>query len=227
VINAEPEPALSSMLKNRFAGGRRCRVNRQPAARATGRAAERQQPACGTHLTVLHRIEGGDADIAVYSQYGELIVSSNESSTKTDEVIFTAYDDSYQIEIFGYLDSEYELYIEALPDYSTGLYTDTDRIEFNINRDAFTGDAYTILASDSFEVSHEYDILTIDPWLHPAWLDVSPTGTIYNSFATVAVNLWETMSIPATAYTTVMVQTEVYYGKVNVFKEVEIFYRVN
>ncbi|HEY5602548.1 MAG TPA: hypothetical protein VIM41_05520 [Gammaproteobacteria bacterium] len=181
-----------------------------------------------------YRIElitySGDADVAVYNQYGELVVFSDEYSTTTDEVIFTAGNGIYQIEIYGHLDSDYELYIEQLPYYDTGLYTGTDRIEFNIDSSAFTGDIYSILASKFFQVSHDYDSLTIYPTPDPIWLDVTPTGTIYadagNSSTTVSVNILETASPYSTNYASVIVQAGDYYGKVNVFKEVEIIYRV-
>lgn len=181
-----------------------------------------------------YRIElitySGDADVAVYNEYGELVVFSDEYSTRTDEVIFTAGNDNYEIEIYGNLGSDYELYIEQLPYYDTGLNTDTDGIEYIIDSAAFTGDIYSILATKSFQVSHEYDSLTIAPSPDPVWLDVTPTGTIYNSTGndstTVSVNILETASPSARNYASIIVQAEDYYGKVNVFKEVEIIYRV-
>ena len=64
----------------------------------------------------------------------------------------------------------------------------------------------------------------------PVWLDVTPTGIIYaspgNDSATVSVNILETAAPSATNYAAVIVQAEDYYGKVNVFKEVDINYRV-
>lgn len=181
-----------------------------------------------------YRIElitySGDADVAVYNEYGELVVFSDEYSTDIDEVIFTASNSNYQIEIYGNLGSEYDLYIEQLPYYDTGLYTDTDSIEFIIDNNDFTGDNYSILATSSFEASHEYDSLTITPSPDPIWLDVSPTGTIYvspgNDSVIVSVNILETAFPSSTNYASVFVQSEDYYGKVSVFKEVEIIYRV-
>ena len=172
----------------------------------------------------------GDADVAVYNEHGELVVFSDEYSTRTDEVIFTAGNVNYQVEIYGNIDSEYDFYIEKLPYYDTGLNTDTDGIEFNIDINAFTGDNYSILASKSFQVSHEYDLLTITPSPDPVWLDVTPTGIIYaspgNDSATVSVNILETASPSTADYASVIVRAEDYSGKVNIFKEVEIIYRV-
>jgi hypothetical protein len=181
-----------------------------------------------------YRIElltySGDADVAIYNEYGELVVFSDEYSTITDQVIFTAGNGIYRIEIYGSLGSDYDLYIEQLPYYDTGLDTDADGIEYNIDRSAFHGDIYSVLATDSFQVSHDYDSLTIYPSPDPIWLDVTPTGTIYNSTgngsATVTVNILETASPAAVNYASVIVQAQDYYGKVNVFKEVEIIYRV-
>ena len=172
----------------------------------------------------------GDADVAVYNEYGELVVFSDEYSTRIDEVIFTAGTGRYEIEIYGNLGSEYELYIEQLPYYGTGIYTDMDGIEFNLDSNTFTGDSYSILATKSFQVSHDFYSLSIYPSPDPIWLDVTPTGTIYdysdNDSMTVSVNILETHS-PATINNAwVIVQAEDYDGKVNVFKEVEIIYRV-
>ncbi|WP_455209554.1 hypothetical protein [Kaarinaea lacus] len=186
------------------------------------------------HPYETYRIElitySGDADVAVYNEYGELVVFSDEYSTRTDEVIFTAGNDNYQVEIYGHLGSDYDLYIEQLPYYDTGLNTDADGIEFNIDSNAFTGDIYSILATESFQVSHEYDLLTIYPSPDLIWLDVTPTGTISNSTGygstTVSVNILETASPSSTNYASVIVQAEDYYGKVSVFKEVQIIYRV-
>ena len=185
------------------------------------------------HPFETYRIElitySGDADVAVYNEYGELVVFSDEYSTRTDEVIFTAGNDNYQIEIYGHLSSDYDLYIEQLPYYDTGLNTDADGIEFNIDSNVFSGDIYSILATQPFQVSHEYDSLTIYPSSDLIWLDVTPTGTIYSSTGydstTVSVNILETASPSSTNYALVIVQAEDYYGKVNVFKEVEIIYR--
>ncbi|MGD8570012.1 MAG: hypothetical protein PVJ39_18135, partial [Gammaproteobacteria bacterium] len=149
-----------------------------------------------------YRIElttySGDADIAVYNEIGELVVFSDEYSTRTDEVIFTAGNSTYQVEIYGNLGSDYDLYIEQLPYYDTGLTTDTDGIEFNIDSNVFTGDIYSILATRSFQVNNAYELLTITPSPDPIWLDVTPTGTIYSSpdsnSTTVAVNILETDS---------------------------------
>jgi len=172
----------------------------------------------------------GDADVAVYNEYGELVVFSEEYSTRTDEVIFTAYNSNYEIEIYGNLGSEYDLYIERLRYYDTGLNTEVDGIEFNIDGNAFTGDIYSILASKSFQVTHIYDSLTITPSPDPIWLDVTPTGTVYaapdNDSTTVSVNILETASPSATNYAAVIIQAQDYDGKVSVFKEVDIIYRV-
>ena len=180
-----------------------------------------------------YRIElntySGDADVAVYNEYGELVVFSDEYSTRTDEVIFTAAGHNYQIEIYGSLDSDYDLYIEKLPYYDTGLYTDADVIKFNIDSNAFTGDYYFTLATKSFKVSHEYDSLSITPSPDLIWLDVNPTGTIYNSSdknTSVFVNILETASPSDTNFTSLIVRAEDYHGKVNVFKEVDIIYHI-
>ena len=172
----------------------------------------------------------GDADLAVYNEYDELVVFSDEYSTNIDEVIFTAGSGNYKIEIYGNVSSDYDLYIERLPYYDTGLYTDTDGIELNIDSSAFTGDIYSILATTSFQVSYDYDSLTITPSPDPLWLDVTPTGTLYytpgNDSATVTVNILETISPSTINSASVFVRTEDTYGKVNVFKEVEIIYRL-
>ena len=181
-----------------------------------------------------YRIElitySGDADVAVYNEYDELVVFSDEYSTRVDEVIFTAGNCNYQIEIYGNLGSEYDFYIEQLPYYDTGINTDLDGVAFNIDSNAFTGDDYSILATKSFQVSHEYDSLTITPSPNPIWLDVTPTGTVYVNpgydSMTVSVNILETASPFTTNYASVVVQAEDYDGKVNVFKEVDIFYRI-
>jgi hypothetical protein len=181
-----------------------------------------------------YRIElitfSGDADLAVYNEHGELVVFSDEYATLTDEVIFTAAGHNYQIEIYGYLRSDYDLYIERLPYYDSGLYTDTDGIAFNIESNAFTGDIYSVLATASFEVIHDYDALTITPSPDPIWLDVTPTGTVYNApdadSTPVFVNILETASGYATNFTSIIIRAEDYYGKVSVFKEVDIIYRV-
>ena len=172
----------------------------------------------------------GDADIAVYNEYGELIVFSDEYSTRTDQVIFTAGNSNYQIEIYGNLGSDYDLYVERLPYYDTGLNTGTDRIEFNIDANAFTGDLYSFLASKSIQVSHDYDSLTITPAPDPIWLDVTPTGTVYatpgNDSTLIAVNILETASPSPTNYASIFIRAEDYDGKVSVFREVEVVYRI-
>lgn len=181
-----------------------------------------------------YRIElitySGDADVAVYNEYGELVVFSDEYSTRTDEVIFTADNGNFDIEIYGNFDSEYDLYIEQLPYYDIGLNTDVDGIEFNIDSNAFTGDNYSILATKSFQVNHEYDSLTITPSPDQIWLDVTPTGTVYfdpgNSNMVVSVNILETTSPSTNNYASVILQAKDYEGKVDVFKEVDIIYRV-
>jgi hypothetical protein len=179
-----------------------------------------------------YRIElvtySGDADVAVFNEYGEMVVFSDEYSTRTDEVIFTAGNVNYQIEIYGNYGSDYDLYIEQLPYYDTGLSTDTDGIEFVIDSNAFTGDIYSPLATRSFEVNHEYNALTITPAPDRVWLATTPTGTIYNSrgSTTVSATILETPSPAATNYASIIVRAEDYDGKVNVFKEVEIVYRV-
>ena len=181
-----------------------------------------------------YRIElvtyAGDADVAVYNEYGELVVFSDEYSTQTDEVIFTADNINYQIEVYGNLGSDYDLNIERLPYYGTGLNTSTDTIEFNIDSNAFSGDLYSILASQTFQVDHVYDSVSIAPSPDPAWLDVSPTGTVYASPAgdgpMVLVNILETYSPSTNNFAAVRVQAEDYAGKVNVFKEVDVVYRV-
>ena len=181
-----------------------------------------------------YRIElitySGDADIAVFNEYGELVVFSDEYSTEIDEVIFTAGNSNYQLEVYGNLGSDYDLYIEQLPYYDMGLYTDVDGIEFRIDSNSLTDDNYTILATDTFQVSHDYYAFTIYPSPDPIWLDVTPTGTNYTSAGNdntmVSVNILETAAPSATNYAAVIVQAEDYYGKVSVFKEVDIIYRV-
>lgn len=171
----------------------------------------------------------GDADLAVYNDIGELVVFSDEYSTHTDEVIFTARNSNYQIEIYGNVGSDYELYIEHLPYYDTGLTTDTDGIEFDIDSNAFTGDIYSVLATRSFQVSHDYDLLTITPSPDPIWLDVTPTGTVYTSpgdNTVIDVNILETASPSATNYGSVIVQAEDYNGKVNVFRQLDVIYHI-
>ena len=105
-----------------------------------------------------YRIElityAGDADVAVYNEYGELVVFSDEYGTRTDEVIFTADNLNYQIEIYGNYSSDYDIYIERLPYNETGLDTTTDAVEFIIDRNAFTGELYSVLASQSFRINH-------------------------------------------------------------------------
>jgi len=182
-----------------------------------------------------YRIElitySGDADVAVYNEYDELVVFSEEYSTDIDEVIFTASRYNYQIEIYGNLGSDYDLYVEQLPYYDTGLTTNADGIEFNIDSNSFTGDIYHTLASQNFQVNNDYDLLTIYPSPDPIWLDITPTGTVYNTSGlnqtTVTVNILETTSASANNYASVIVQAEDYYGKVNVFKEVDIIYRIS
>lgn len=180
-----------------------------------------------------YRIElitySGDADVAVYNEYDELMVFSDEYSTRTDEVIFTARDSNYYIEIYGNLGSDYDLNIERLPYYDTGINTSTDEITFNIDSSAFTGDIYSILETQSILVSHDYDSLTITPSPDPIWLDTTPTGTVYNSPGVdtlILVNVLETDSPSTTNYASVIVQANDYYGKVSVFKEVDIVYRI-
>jgi len=173
----------------------------------------------------------GDADIAVYNEYGELVVFSDEYSTNIDEVIFTASSFNYQIEIYGNLGSDYDLYVEQLPYYDTGLTTNADGIEFNIDSNSFTGEIYSTLASQTFQVNNNFDLLTIYPSPDPIWLDITPTGTVYNTSetnqTTVTVNILETASVAANDYASVIVQAEDYYGKVYVFKAVDIIYRVS
>ena len=181
-----------------------------------------------------YRIElitySGDADVAVYNEYDELLVFSEEYSTRTDAVIFTAGDINYQIEVYGNRNSEYDLFIDRLPYYDTGLNTSVDGIEFIIDRNSFTGDTYSILATKSFKVSHDYDLLTITPWPDPIWLDVTPTGTVYDvperDGTTVSVNILETPSAATTNYASVAVQAQDYEGKIDVFKVVDVVYRV-
>ena len=181
-----------------------------------------------------YRIElttySGDADVAVYNEYGELIVFSDEYATRTDEVIFTADNSNYQIEVYGNLGSDYDLSIERLPYYETGLDTTTDAVEFNIDRNAFTGDIYSVLASQSFRVNHLYDSISIAPSPDPAWLDVTPTGTVYASTpgdgTMVLVNILETYSPSTTNFAAVRIQAQDYAGKVSVFKYVDVIYRL-
>ena len=181
-----------------------------------------------------YRIElitySGDADVAVYNEYGQLLVFSEEYSTRTDAVIFTAGDLNYQIEIYGNRNSEYDLYIDRLSYYDTGLNISMDGIEFNIDSNIFTGEIYSILATKTIQVDHDYDSLTITPWPDPIWLNVTPTGTVYaapeRDSTTVSVNILETTSPSATNYSSVVVQAQDYEGKVDVFKVVDVIYRV-
>ena len=181
-----------------------------------------------------YRIElitySGDADVAVYNEYGELIVFSDEYGTRTDEVIFTADNTNYQIEIYGNYRSDYDIYIERLPYNETGLDTSTDAVEFTIDRNAFTGDLYSVLASQSFRINHIYDSVSITPSPDLAWLDVTPTGTVYASpnddGPMVLVNILETYSPATNNYAAVRIQAEDYAGKVSVFKYVDVIYRL-
>ena len=181
-----------------------------------------------------YRIElftySGDVDLAIYNEHDELVVFSDEYSTDLDWVVFTAGNYNYEIEIYGNYGSEYELTVERLPYDYIGLETAVDGIEFIIDRDSFTGDIFSVLEFKSFWVSHAYDVLTVIPDPDPVWLDVTPTGSFYgslnNNSVDISVNILETDSPGKNNFASVFVQAEDYLGKVNVFKEVDIIYRV-
>jgi hypothetical protein len=177
-----------------------------------------------------YRIElrtiSGDADLAVYDTDDELVVFSEEPGVYTDVVIFTASDYDSIIEIYGHHNSEYQLYIEELPYDDIGLNAEFDGVDFNIGSGNFTGDLYSILASKSMLVSHDYDYLTITPVPDPAWLDVTPTGTLYNNSSTITINILETESPAANNFATVFLDAQDVAGKVSVFKEVDVVYRI-
>jgi hypothetical protein len=177
-----------------------------------------------------YRIElrtlSGDADLAVYDADDELVVFSEEPGIYSDVVIFTASDYDSIIEIYGHYNSEYQLFIEELPYDDIGLNAEFDGVDFDIGSGNFTGDLYSILASKSMHVSHDYDFLTITPVPDPAWLDVTPTGTIYNNSSTITINILETESPAANNYATVFLEAQDVSGKVSVFKEVDVVYRI-
>ena len=173
----------------------------------------------------------GDADVAIYNEYGERVVHSEEFYTNTDEVIFTADNSQYEIEIYGNERSEYELYIERLDYDNTGLSVELDSMEFIISADSFTGNTFSILASKSFQVSHAFDMLTVKPLQDFAWLDVSPDGTLYRSdygdSATITVNILETQFPASKNMDSLMIRSQDYLGKINIFRELDVIYRVS
>lgn len=179
---------------------------------------------------VTYRIElrtlSGDADLAVYDADDELIVFSEEPGTYTDEVIFTASDYDSIIEIYGHHNSKYQLFIVELPYDDIGIDTEFDGVDFDIGSGNFTGELYSVLATKSMYVSHDYDLLTITPVPDPAWLDVTPTGTLYDNSSTIAINILETQSPAANNYATVFLEAQDVDGKVSVFKEVDVVYRI-
>ena len=173
----------------------------------------------------------GDADIAVFDNHGDLVVFSQENATNSDEVIFTAGNGDYEIEIYGNYRSDYELIIERIPYNDTGLSSSIDGLQFDVSADVFTGELFKPLASKSFQVSNAYDILTITPDPDPIWLDVTPTGLLYSSDydhnVTINVNILETESPAANNFATVILRAEDFEGKVNIFREVDIVYHVS
>lgn len=168
----------------------------------------------------------GDADIAIYNDYNEQVVYSQEYGTDTDSVIFTADDHTYDIEIYGNYSSEYQLYIEQLPYDYNGLVTDTDGMEFNIDANTFTGELYTILASRSIQVSQAFDTLTITPLPDAPWLNVTPSGTLYDNSATVWIDILETQFPSTNNYAAVRLRATDLDGKVSLFKDIDIYYHV-
>lgn len=172
------------------------------------------------------RTFSGDADLAIYDAQGEVLVSSSEFGNIIDEVIFTVDDFNYEIEIYGQHRSEYQLFIDQLHSDSIGLSTDYDGVEFNIDIASFNGEIFSILDSSSIQVSHAYDTLTITPVPDPVWLDVTPTGTLFGNSATFSINILETEFPSANNFATVLLQAKDSEGKVDVYKEVDIIYRV-
>lgn len=172
----------------------------------------------------------GDADIAIYNEYGDLVVFSEEYSDNVDEVIFTAGHGSYDVVIYGNNYSEYELFIDRLPYDNTGLSVDMDGVEFNIDPGTFTGEIFSTLATKSFNVSHAYDTVTIRAQPDSAWLDITPEGTLYHSDysgeALITIGILETESPALNNFASVMVRAEDYLGKVNVFREIDVVYRL-
>ena len=168
----------------------------------------------------------GDADLTIYDAHGEIVVFSDEFGNIIDEVIFTVDDYNYKIEVYGHHSSEYQLFIEPLPYNSIGLSTDYDGVEFNIDIASFNGELFSILDSIPIHVSHAYDFLTITPFPDPIWLDITPTGTLYDNSATFSINILETEFPSANNFATVLLQAKDSEGKVDVYKEVDIIYRV-
>ncbi len=168
----------------------------------------------------------GDADLIIYDAQGDVLVSSSEFGHVIDEVIFTVDDFNYEIEVHGQLRSEYQLFIEQLHSDSIGLSTDYDGVEFNISIASFTGEIFSILDSIPIQVSHAYDFLIIRPVADPIWLDITPTGTLNDNSATLFINILETEFPSANNFATLLLQAKDVEGKVDVYKEVDIIYRV-
>ena len=162
----------------------------------------------------------------MYDADDELVVYSEEPGVYDDVVIFTAGDYDSIIEIYGHHSSEYQLFIEQLHYDDIGLSTEFDGVEFNIDRGNFTGDLFSILAAKPIQVSHVYDYLTITPVPDPIWLDVTPTGTLYSESSSIMIKILETEFPAANNFASMLLEAQDTDGKVSVFKEVDIIYRI-
>jgi len=180
------------------------------------------------HTTYRLRLQSfsGDADLTVYNEFDEIVVFSEKNDAITDEVIFTAEDRKYEIEIYGNLRSEYQLLIEQLPYDGIGISTSTDGIEFIIDHALFSGDIFAELASDALYVSHDYDYLSIKLLPSPIWLDVVPNSESRNNRVTLQINILETERPAAHNFATLRVAAENYSGNVNIYQDVDIVYQV-
>lgn len=70
----------------------------------------------GDVLSVTLQLTAGDADLYVWAPSGTLAAYSNAAGPATDSVAFTAVEPgSYQIEVYGYADATYSLFIQVQP----------------------------------------------------------------------------------------------------------------
>ena len=181
-------------------------------------------PGANYHIELISH--SGDADLAVLNNDGEYVVYSDENGAIIDAITFTAQYNHYDIEVYGYEGSEYQLVVDEIPYYQVGLNTAADGIEFNVDIDAFSGVLYSELASQSVAVSHDYDQLTIEPVLDQNWLNVVPTGTFENHDISLKVNILETASPLVHNFAVLRLVAKDYDNKVSVFRDIDIIYNL-
>ncbi|NOZ54663.1 MAG: hypothetical protein GXP08_16265 [Gammaproteobacteria bacterium] len=171
----------------------------------------------------------GDADLAILNNNGGYIVYSAEDDAHIDAVTFTAKDYHYDIEVYGYHDSEYQLIIIEVPYYEVGLNITADSIEFNIDIEVFSGVLYTELASETITASHHYDHLTIEPVVNQSWLSLIPTTPTNNLNAQTInfhIKILETTNPLTHNDALIRLTAKDYNGKIKIFKDIDVTYNV-